>query len=541
MKLVSVDEMRKIEAEANERGVSYEMMMERAGLGVAEVIRREYADLENPTALGLVGSGNNGGDALVALAALAQAGWKARAYLARARQANDPLVARLVQAGGEVLLAAEDVKKRRLDVWLEDSAVLLDGILGTGTKLPLKPELAELLRHVASLAGRLHVVAVDCPSGVDCDTGEADEAALPAEITLCMQAVKPGLVNFPAFMKVGRLAVIDLALPADLKSAQTMVRQVADRSLVSSFLPARPMDAHKGTFGTAMIVAGSINYSGAAYLAGRAAYRVGAGLVRLAIPGPLHTALAGQLPEATWLILPHEMGVIEASAAGVISRNLDKADALLIGPGLGQEGTTAEFLQNLLSEKSPHVSKGSFGFVVAKKEEEQPDESVHLPPLVIDADGLNLLARLADWPRLLPPETVLTPHPGEMSRLTGLPTAEIQAQRVALAEQYAKEWRQVVVLKGALTVVAGAQGQTCIIPVATAALARAGTGDVLAGIIVGLRAQGVPAFQAAVAGAWLHAQAGLKAAEWMGTTASVLAGDVLDSIPEVLQELQPLD
>lgn len=538
MKLVTVSEMREIEAEANGRGVTYEIMMERAGLGVAEIIQREYASLEERVVIGLVGSGNNGGDALVALAALAQAGWKARAYLVRPRPADDPLAARLAQAGGEIAAAEEDPKQHKLDAWLQASTVLLDGILGTGIKLPLKEDLSQLLAHIASSARRLHVVAVDCPSGVDCDTGQAAEATLAAEVTICMEAVKTGLLTFPAFEKVGRLEVVDLGLPVDLKSAQKVKRSAADQKWVRRFLPERPMHAHKGTFGTAMIAAGSINYTGAAYLAGKAAYLVGTGLVRLAVPGPLHAALAGQLPEAIWLILPHEMGVIEASAAGVLCRNLDKVNALLIGPGLGQEDTTAEFLQQLLRERPAHIPRGGIGFVVAKKEEEKAVENAKLPPVVIDADGLNLLAKFPGWHRLLPPETILTPHPGEMSRLTGLSTAEIQARRLETAEQYAREWGLVVVLKGALTVIAGPEGETCVIPVATAALARAGTGDVLAGIIVGLRAQGVAAFQAAAAGAWIHAQAGLKAAEWSGATDSVLAGDVLNSIPEVLQELR---
>jgi len=163
---------------------------------------------------------------------------------------------------------------------------------------------------------------------------------------------------------------------------------------------------------------------------------------------------------------------------------------------------------------------------------------VTLPALVIDADGLTLLAKLKDWHTTLPTQAILTPHPGEMSTLTGLTKDEIQEDRQGVASKYAKEWGHVVVLKGAFTIIASPDGRVTVIPVASPALARAGTGDVLAGVIVGLRAQGLDAFDAAVTGAWIHAQAGLYAADDLGTTASVMASDVLNSIPDVLSDLE---
>jgi NAD(P)H-hydrate epimerase len=165
------------------------------------------------------------------------------------------------------------------------------------------------------------------------------------------------------------------------------------------------------------------------------------------------------------------------------------------------------------------------------------EEEVKLPPMVIDADGLKLLARLVDWQSKLPNQTILTPHPGEMAVISGLSKDEIQADRINIAARFAKEWGHILVLKGAFTIIADPDGKIAVIPVATPALARAGTGDVLAGLIVGLRAQGVDAFQAAMAGAWIHAQAGLLAAQQLGNTASVLAGDVLRAVPQVLSKL----
>jgi len=534
MKLVSVEQMRAMEKEADGRGVSYAKMMERAGQGVAQKIRVQHGAGGAITAL--VGTGNNGGDALVALAALAQDGWRARAYLIRPRAESDTLVERLNACGGEVLTADADQNFNQLAAWLTESDVLLDGVLGTGVTLPLKEDVARALAFACAFRPRPFVVAVDCPSGVDCASGAAAVETIPADVTICMEAVKTGLMQFPAFPYCGRIETVSLGLPADLTAAPQTDVQVMTGDMARAILPLRPPDAHKGSFGTALIAAGSVNYTGAALLAGEAAYRSGAGLVRMAVPGPLHAVLAGHLPEATWLILPHELGVIAADGAAVLAEALDRTTALLLGPGWGTEETTGTFLKRLLSGEHSRTQHTALGFARVAPPAAEPCET-HLPPLVLDADALRLLARLPDWPRLLPADSVLTPHPGEMAALTGLDVAEIQAARLEIAIKYAAEWGQVVVLKGALTVVADPTGRARLIPVATAALARAGTGDVLAGLVAGLRAQGRTAFEAASLGAWLHAQSGLLAEARLGTRAAVLAGDVLRSVPEALAQL----
>jgi NAD(P)H-hydrate epimerase len=281
-----------------------------------------------------------------------------------------------------------------------------------------------------------------------------------------------------------------------------------------------------------MVVGGAVNYTGAPMLAGKAAYRIGAGLVTLAVPTSLHAALAGHIPEATWLLLPDEVGVIAASGAGLVRQRLDRITCLAIGPGMGLEETTLNFLRELI-RGSGSAERGGIGFVSAARGQVKRTQT-NLPPLVIDADGLKLLARINAWQEDLPTESVLTPHPGEMAALTGLEKAEIQADRLAVAEKFAQEWGQTVVLKGAGTVVASPDGRSGVIPVASPALARAGTGDVLTGIIAGLVGQGVGAYDAALAGTWIHAQAGVLAAEILGSEASVVAGDVLDAISYIL-------
>lgn len=516
MKLVSVSEIKAIEQEADAGGLTYAQMMENAGRGLAELVNDLKTDNDLDEVIGLVGSGNNGGDTLVALSYLARAGWRARAYCVKRRTKNDPLIARLEKSGGEVLCSEDDDEFLALGAFLGSADILLDGLLGTGTRLPLKPEIASVLSAARNVLDAMDeppfIIAVDCPSGVVCDSGASADECLAADLTVTMAAVKQGLLRMPAFDLIGDLEVVDIGLPEDLPAWDKILRIVPDFEWVAGLLPWRPPESHKGTFGTALIAAGSISYTGAAYLSAKAAYRVGAGLVTLAVPAPLHVALAGHLPEVTWIPLADENGFIAGEAAPAIFQQLSRATAMLLGPGFGLEETTKDFLVNILK--------------------------ANLPPLVVDADGLKLMAQIPDWYKKLPEISVLTPHPGEMSVLTGLSKEAIQKDREEIAAKYAREWGRVVVLKGAFTVIASPDGRIAVLPIASAALARAGTGDVLAGIIVGLLAQGMEAFEAAAAGAWIHAQAGLTALEEVGSAASILAGDVLDCINDVMSELQ---
>lgn len=539
MKLLSVQEMRQVESQADASGLSYSQMMENAGQSLAEIIQlRIKPGNSERSVLALVGPGNNGGDALVALSHLASWGWMVTAYLVKPRQ-DDPLVERVEKTGKIITHTAKDARKKLAEA-IQNTHVILDGILGTGAKPPLRPDISDVLdfvqQQIAQAKIQPFVVAVDCPSGVDCDTGEAPVNALKADLTVTMAAAKRGLFRFPSASLVGEVLVASIGELDSLAAWAKVNRYVATPSWVREILPKRPDDAHKGTFGTALICAGSVNYTGAALLAGQAAYRIGTGLVTIAIPEPLYQTLAGQFPEATWLVLPDEMGVIAGKAAPVLLKNLGKATALLMGPGWGQEDSTLEFLDRLLDPLRAATGK-PIGFSISSPSKREENASTSLPAIVMDADGLKLLTKIDNWNSRLPAPAVLTPHPGEMSILTGLSREEIATDRISVAEKYADLWGHVVVLKGAFTIVAAPGGKTALIPFASAALARAGTGDVLAGLIAGLRAQGVEAFPAAVAGAWIHAQAGVLAARQYGNTASVLASDVLGQVSRVITGL----
>lgn len=534
-RIVSCEQMRSIERAADAGGHSYAQMMDRAGEAVADAVGERCSRLDGARVCVLVGPGNNGGDGLVAGRLLAERGAQVGFYLVKPRPEPDANLAAVRQRQLLIAEAGEDQRSRVLKNLLATADVLLDAVLGTGFRLPLQGEAQQVLatatRELAARSVRPLVVAVDCPSGVDADSGEHAAETLSADLTVTLAAVKQGLLAFPAAARIGELRVGDIGLDPAMPELEAVHSYLVEAEDVAQWLPPRPADAHKGTFGRAVIVAGCSNFPGAAALAGLGAYRVGVGLATLAVPSPVQPGIVSLLPEATWVLLPHDTGVIAADAAPVLLRELPGSQALLIGPGLGHEETTREFLARLLGQRG----RAGIGFHTSEGDERRGNHV--LPPVVVDADGLRLLSSLEDWPSRLPHPAVLTPHPGEMAFLTGMAKEAIQRDRLGVARDWAGRWGQVVVLKGAHTVVAAPDGETYVIPFASAALARAGTGDVLAGVIVGLLAQGIPPVRAAVAGAFLHGLAGALAATGVGTAAGVLAGDVADFLPQAIADI----
>jgi hydroxyethylthiazole kinase-like uncharacterized protein yjeF len=329
--------------------------------------------------------------------------------------------------------------------------------------------------------------------------------------------------------------------------------------LVAKLLPERPADANKGTFGKCLVIAGSINFTGAAYMSTSAAMRVGAGLVTLATAGDLLELFQIKLTESTFLPLPTDMGVIAARAAETVSKEIDDKgyNTVLLGPGLGQEKETQSFVYRLLGVRQEPVRQRSatpmgFGRAADKAdggENAAKDEGKKgdLPAsMVLDADALNAVAALdkVAWWENLPAQTVLTPHPGELARLLGgdYSAKKVQADREGALAEASSRFGHTIILKGAHTLIASTEGKTvrhAINPYASALLATAGSGDVLAGIIGGLLAQGLSAHDAAVAGVHLHARAAQLGADSMGLTraAGLLAGDLLMYIPLAMSEL----
>ena len=528
-KVASVAEMREIEAAADRSVMSYAQMMVNAGEDASAFLQRQVAITSETTILFLIGKGNNGGDGLVMAFDLARhTAADIRLYLLQERDFSD--VPLQDSADRDLLTAVfeDDYDKAKLAQWAGEADIIVDALFGIGARLPLSGGAAEILERVndslrarsASRPARVarptrpetgnadsrpFVFAVDCPSGVDCDSGSADPAALAADATMSFIAAKPGLFSFPAAGLVGELVLSRIGIPPDLPALQRLATTVVDAALAASLLPQRPLDGHKGTFGKVMLAVGSANYIGAAALAGEAAGRSGAGLVTVAATRQNIDIVAGQLREPTWLPLADTQGAIAEAASDTLAEAAQAYDALLIGCGLGLHESTRAFVWRLLNSGA-------------------------LPPLIIDADALNALSSKPEWWRPLPQATIITPHSGEMARLTGLTMAEINSDRWRVAREYAEAWNLVVVLKGAHTLVAAPDGRTSVIPFKTDALATAGTGDVLAGLIAGLRAQGATAYDSARLGAYLHALAGSLAADAVKSTRSVIAGDLLAAL-----------
>ena len=515
-KVASVKEMRAIEAAAAESGLSYAQMMLNAGHSASNYLRRRLELNEEAVVVVLVGKGNNGGDGLVMACDLAAAtAADIRIYLVEARARDDIHLRAAVDAGLKLALATDDSDGAILENWLGEAAALVDAIYGIGLRLPIRGDSAAVLERITRClrAEPPFVLALDCPSGVDCDSGAADRLTLRADATISFIAAKPGLLTFPAAAFVGELEVARIGVPATLTELKAVSTTLMDNGLAASLLPPRRLDGHKATFGKVMLVAGSPNYIGVLALAGEAACRSGVGLVTIATTHDLIEVVASSLPEPTWLALNDDDGAISENASEKLLNAAQAYDALLIGCGLGLHKSTREFVSRIVSADAT-------------------------PPLILDADALNALSPQLNWWAELPAGTIITPHPGEMSRLTGLSTAEINSDRWQLSRQYAALWQVVVVLKGAHTVIAHPAGETTVIPVKSDALSTAGTGDILAGLVAGLRAQGLGAYDSARLGAYLHAVAGTIAAERVGSSRSVIAGDVLAALGAAFQRIE---
>ncbi len=522
MKVLTTDQMRQLEENAVKSGVTMEMLMENAGQAVADEVARIVEDVRQQQILILIGPGNNGGDGLVAARHLHDAGAKVFLYLFGQRPARDPMMKPIRERRIKRIEAEKDDNLDELTKLLASVDTVIDALFGTGTTRPFSGLLLMVLdraRRAKIKRPGIKLIALDIPSGLNADTGEADPGCLYFDNTITLAFPKPGLFKFPGAERVGEISVVDIGLPGFIEE-KAGPDYLADE-WAKSVLPERSPQASKGDFGRVLVLAGSINYLGAPYLACNGAMRVGAGLVTLAAVGRLQAILANKLTEVTYLPLPEvRPWIIAPEALRVIFRQSERYDVLLIGCGLGQNETVSRLIRSIL-------------LTHPKAKTAKPK----LPSLVIDADGLNALAGVPNWWNLMPEDAILTPHPGEMARLTGMTADEVQLDRLELARKMASDWHKTIVLKGAHTVVAAPDGRSQISHVANAGLASAGTGDVLAGAIAGLLAQGMNLFDAAAAGVYIHGMAGEAVRERLGD-AGMMASDLLDELPVVIKQLK---
>jgi NAD(P)H-hydrate epimerase len=484
--------------------------MENAGAAVAETAAEMLREAGGRRVLVCCGKGNNGGDGFAAVRHLVRRGYEAEAAVlcGRPEVTGDALVQlRVLEAhGAGVRFLDSPAGLGRL----KPADLVVDALLGTGLRGPATGLSATAVEWI-NRAG-VPVLSVDVPSGLNSDTGAVDGVCVRAKRTVTLAEMKRGLWLYPGRGFAGRVTVADIGIPETALGSVPCDAHLLESSDALERLPGRPADSHKGTFGKVLVVAGSTGMTGAASLCALAALRSGAGLVVLGVPEPLNPVLEAAALEVITKPLPATPdGALSLAGEPVIRSLLDNwADAVAIGPGLSRHPETSELVRRLVLS-SP-------------------------VPVVLDADGLNAFEGTGDLVRERRKPSVLTPHAGELSRLTGRSVNAIQADRIAAARSAASAWETVVALKGASTVVAEASGNAFVNPTGNAGMATAGTGDVLTGLVAGFLGQGVPALDAALCGVYVHGLAGDVAAETEGERALV-AGDLVRALGRTFRRI----
>jgi hydroxyethylthiazole kinase-like uncharacterized protein yjeF len=520
MKILTATQMQRIDRLTTERyGVPSLTLMENAGRGFVEFLNDRFSPLAEHRIVILCGRGNNGGDGMVVARLLREQGLKPRVLLLADPNGlkGDAAVnwGRLVASGAPEVVedsaAWEPLKPR-----LQDATLVVDALFGTGLSKPVEGFLAEVIRDINSAFPRARVVAVDLPSGVSADTEELIGECVRADASVTFTAPKVAHVFPPACERVGEWIVKAIGTPAEaLENDPELQLNLTCREDLAWLTHPRKAEAHKGDFGHVLVLAGSIGKTGAAAMAAKAALRAGAGLVTVATAKSALPIIASLGMEFMTEPLPEtEAGTISLRALddGRLDQLVEGKSVLAVGPGIGMVPETAELVRTALNRYDV--------------------------PAVVDADGLNAFAGCMGSLRAKDRVRILTPHPGEMARLTGQKTAEILAHRVEVARGFARKHQVTLVLKGYRTLTAAPDGQVWVNPSGNPGMATGGTGDVLTGLIAGLLAQypARPETNVVAAAVYLHGLAGDIAARDLGEI-SLIAGDLLDALPRAFRTL----
>jgi NAD(P)H-hydrate epimerase len=503
MRILTGDQMRAADRHAIERlGIPGILLMEQAGRAVADALLEDRPDAGRTGVAILCGRGNNGGDGFVIARRLRERGIEAAvvAFAAAGELRGDAATAHetAVESGVRVVEAIDRAAWDRERDRVLSRGIVVDAMLGTGVSGGARGLVADVIADLART--RAFVVSVDLPSGVDANAGEVAGPAVRADVTYTLCRPKLALLLEPAASLAGRWRVLDIGIPEEAVEAAGSNLEWLDAAAVAPLLPARPKDAHKGRFGHLLVVAGSRGKSGAAVLCARGALRAGAGLVTVATSRDAQPLVAVQQAEV--------MTEIAASAA-VALRSLASRDALAIGPGLGTSAAARALVTTMLAKRRV--------------------------PAVADADALNVFEGRRLRAGKLP--LVITPHPGEAARLLGTTTPAVQADRLGSARRLADATGAVVVLKGHHTVVAEPGGAAAFNSTGNPGMATAGMGDVLTGIVGAFLARGIPARDAARLAAYVHGDAGDRAAASRGQE-GLIATDAVGALPAALSALR---
>jgi hydroxyethylthiazole kinase-like uncharacterized protein yjeF len=516
MKVVTPQQMQEIDRTAMEQyGIPGMVLMENAGRSVADQVLR-LSGRQTPVVVLFAGKGNNGGDAMVAARHLFNGGASVKVFLVGSAEdvkgdslANMDILARMgipvVQIKGEdqVTSAAEA---------LERAQVVVDGIFGTG----LRGEVGGIAADVIEMINKsgLPVVAIDIPSGIDGCTGQVLGKCIRADVTVTFGYAKVGLFQYPGAGYTGKVVVSDISIPRQIADQMDIRAVLLTGGLVRDMLPALKPDAHKGSRGRALLIGGSQGMTGAISLACTGCLRSGAGLIKAAVPAGLNSIMEVKLTEVMTVPVGDESSMwFDRGSVKYLAGLLDKADAVAIGPGIGVDDQRTEMVDYVVTN-SPVA-------------------------LVIDADALNCIAANPGMLRKASAPVIVTPHPGEMSRLMGCSVADVQRNRVKAAKDFSKTYRVITVLKGANSVIADPNGNIYINRTGNQGMASGGMGDVLTGVITSLLCQGMEPVEAACSAVYLHGLAGDLAASRHGCWC-ITASEVADCIPEAIRQTQEI-
>lgn len=500
--VVTNQQMKEAERRCNESGTSYYQMMENAGTRCAEFILGNVP--ESAAILVMCGSGNNGGDGLVITRLLRQNGRNAAVMLVSGLPKTTDAAENLkrLPAGTPVYSPEQSAEA------FSAASCVVDCIYGTGFHGELRGEVPDII----ALANRCKFrIAVDVPSGVNSDSGELDERCFKPTHTLVLAAMKLGLLNAPASDILGEVHLLDIGIGEGC-FAENNAAFLTDDSLRRPF-PPHGRNTHKGTFGRLVGFAGSLCFNGAAYMCASAALRSGVGLYFAAAPVSAVKIIATGLHEAVYVPLPETpdgfADISDETLENIVRPKLESASAVLVGCGLGNNDSTRRLTEFVIRNAAC--------------------------PVIIDADGINSISANIDVLKERTGATILTPHPLEFSRMTGLKVPDIQRDRLNISAKFAQEYGVTLLLKGADTVIAAPDGRLCVNSGACRGLSKGGSGDVLTGIIGAFAAQGAEPFRAACAGAYCHWKAADILTRRMPAE-SILPTDVISALPEVFSE-----
>ncbi len=487
-------------------------LMENAGIGVVHELQKRFPDLHQKKIFIFCGMGNNGGDGFVIARHLANLGSEVTVLSAGKLSELKGDAGINANSARNIGIQVDELGSKHLnrhDHKLRHCDIIIDAVFGTGLNKPVSGFMEKVIDKINQF--EKFVVSVDINSGVDSDSGQLMGPHVKSDLTLALAYYKQSHLLHPSAGVMKEIRLIDIGIPAKACESQNIQVHQSEEKDIKSYFQKRNPNSHKGDYGHVLVLAGSRGKSGAAGLTALAVLRAGAGLCTLALPDSSQKAvhpmevMTVPLPETT-------SGTLSLKAKESILNLLEGKSAVAVGPGISTDPETVALIGEIL----PQIQC----------------------PLVLDADALNALSLHKDWLEKLKPETVLTPHPKEMSRLTGMPTEEIQKNRITTASKFSSNHSLTLILKGSPSLIALADGSLVINPTGNAGMATGGSGDVLTGIIAGLMAQGFSTAQASIAGAYIHGEAGDYFAESESQT-TLIAGDLLRCLPETLKRILP--